>query len=351
MKKVLSFILALTLLISAANAFALPAFGEEIVDEGNVAAEGALPNDGNVRSGGNIIDSGYFDSCSAFNEGTDFFWELDDEGVLTVRAVGGKGDMGDFFKGTPWRKYRERIKKVVICDGITSFGQDTFESCTNLTEVYISASVNNIYGLAFSGCSNLTNIVVDSANTSYYVKQNCLIETATKLLVRGTNNSIIPDDGSILSLDDGAFASCNKLVSVTIPDGVRYIGEGSFSNCTELTEIYIPESVYVGWGAFSGCSKLTDIYCEIESKPDDWDDGWNENATVHWGYKKSIPGDTDGDGKINTYDIVYLINHLIYEEDYPVNQNVDFDGDGKVNTYDAIYLLNHLIFEDEYPLS
>lgn len=343
MKKVLSFVLALTLLISSANVFALQAFGEEIVDEGSAVVEKADSNDVNAKATGDVIDSGYEEYGDEY-----YNWILDTTGTLTIK---GNAGLGHFFKGAPWWKYHERIEKVVICDGITSFGQNTFGSCTNLTEVYISASVNDIYGLAFSGCSSLTNIVVDSANTSYYVKQNCLIETATKCLVRGTNNSIIPDDGSILGLDDGAFASCNKLVSVTIPDGVKYIGEGSFSNCTELTEIYIPESVYVGWQAFYGCSKLTDIYCEIESKPEDWDDGWNKNATVHWGYKKSIPGDTDGDGKINTYDIVYLINHLIYEEDYPVNQNVDFDGDGKVNTYDAIYLLNHLIFEDEYPLS
>ncbi|GEM_PF-5086790 len=343
MKKVLSFILALTLLISAANVFALPVFGEEMGKDGNATVEGSASNDVNARAAGNVIDSG--------NDGYGdqyYDWVLDATGTLTIS---GQGHMGDFFKGAPWWKYRDRIEKVVICDGITGFGQNTFESCKKLTEICISASVNDIYGLAFSGCSNLTNIVVDSANTSYYVKQNCLIETATKCLVRGNYNSVIPDDGSILGFDDGAFEGCDKLASIAIPDGVRYIGEGSFADCTELTEVYIPASVNVGWKAFVGCTNLKDIYCEVESKPEGWDDGWNENATVHWGYKKSVPGDTDGDGKVNTNDIIYLLNYLIFDEDYPVNQNVDFDGNGKANTYDAIYLLNHLIFEDEYPLS
>ena len=114
MKKVLSFVLALTLLISSANVFALQAFGEEIVDEGSVAIEGALPNDEIARSGGNVIDSGYFDG--GHFSGTEFFWELDDAGILTVS---GNGDMGDFMKGTPWLRYSNPIANNHLFNIIT----------------------------------------------------------------------------------------------------------------------------------------------------------------------------------------------------------------------------------------
>lgn len=348
MKKVLSFILALTLLISVANVFALLAFGEEIVEDGNAAIEGADSNDVNARAAGNVIDSGYITSwIGNDSDEKGIYWVLDNTGTLTIS---GKGNMNDFMKGEPWRYHSDKIQKVIICDGITSISYKAFSGYKKLAELYMPASVTEVDVFALDGCSNLS-IIVDPANTSYYFKQNCLI-SASGWLYFGNKYSVIPDDGSIKGINNGAFCGCDGLTSVTIPDGVECIGEAAFENCSDLTEIYIPKSVdNIYYCDFSGNPKLTDIYCEAESKPEGWSDDWNKsNAKVHWGYKKSIPGDTDGDGKINTYDIVYLINHLIYEEDYPVNQNVDFDGDGKVNTYDAIYLLNHLIFEDEYPL-
>ena len=65
------------------------------------------------------------------------------------------------------------------------------------------------------------------------------------------------------------------------------------------------------------------------------------------------PGDSDGDGKVNTDDAIYLLYNVMFgDEDYPVNQNCDFDGNGTVNTDDAIYLLYHVMFgEEDYPLA
>lgn len=347
MKKVLSLILALTLLISAANVFALPVFGEE------------------------MVNSGY---CGAEDNGTNLTWQFDGKETLTIR---GTGKMRNYdWKGSHWSMYhRQKIKNVIICEGVTSIGEYAFDGhynlnsitipnsvtsigeaafwdCERLTSISIPSNVVSINGFVFYNCSSLSEITVDPANKAYYVKQNCLIEAESGRLLRGTNGSVIPDDGTITGIGGGAFYGCDGLTSLIIPDGVKYIGEGAIESCDDLTEIYIPKSVTDIYCDLGNNPKLTDIYCEAESKPEGWGNYWNtSSATVHWGYKKSIPGDTDGDGKVNTNDIIYLLNYLIFDEDYPVNQNVDFDGDGKVNTYDAIYLLNHLIFEDEYPLS
>ncbi len=58
MKKVLSFILALTLLISAANVFALPVFGEEMVKDENATAEESASNDVNARAEAMLLTVG-----------------------------------------------------------------------------------------------------------------------------------------------------------------------------------------------------------------------------------------------------------------------------------------------------
>ena len=63
-----------------------------------------------------------------------------------------------------------------------------------------------------------------------------------------------------------------------------------------------------------------------------------------------LPGDLDGNGLLEISDAIYLLFHVNFEEDYPVNQAVDYDGNGQIEIADAIYLLFHVNFEDDYPL-
>ena len=59
-------------------------------------------------------------------------------------------------------------------------------------------------------------------------------------------------------IDNEAFAGCNKLTSITIPEGVKFIGRDAFKDCTALTAITIPSSVKeIGERAFRGCSSLS----------------------------------------------------------------------------------------------
>lgn len=60
-------------------------------------------------------------------------------------------------------------------------------------------------------------------------------------------------------IEEAVFADCAGLTSVTIPDGVTYIGVEAFRGCSGLTSITIPASVTsIGYGAFSN-SGLTSI--------------------------------------------------------------------------------------------
>lgn len=64
----------------------------------------------------------------------------------------------------------------------------------------------------------------------------------------------------VVSIGGRAFENCDKLTSVTIPDGVTIIKGGAFSNCTSLTSVKIPDSVIsIGSGAFSDCTSLESI--------------------------------------------------------------------------------------------
>ena len=51
-----------------------------------------------------------------------------------------------------------------------------------------------------------------------------------------------------------------RIVSVTLPNSIEYIGKSAFSGCSSLSSINIPESVIsIEQGAFSNCPKLTSI--------------------------------------------------------------------------------------------
>ena len=150
---------------------------------------------------------------------------------------------------------------VIPSDGsVTSIGDSAFSGCTGLTSINIPASVTKISGSSFSGCSDLINIVVDKNNPVYYSLNNCIIELATKTLIRGCKASVIPSDGSVTSIGDSAFDGCSGLTSITIPENVTLIGSAAFLYCADLTEIDLPDSVEtIARGAFSGCVSLTNI--------------------------------------------------------------------------------------------
>ena len=69
----------------------------------------------------------------------------------------------------------------------------------------------------------------------------------------------------------------------------------------------------------------------------------------------TLAGDMDGNNELNTNDAVYLLLHVMFdEEDYPIADGAftDVNGSGTVNTDDAVYLLLHVMFgAEDYPIA
>ena len=86
-----------------------------------------------------------------------------------------------------------------------------------------------------------------------------------------------------------AFANCNELTSVTIPNTITSIGSGAFENCSGLTSISIPNSVTnIGDMAFSHCSSLTSIL--VASGNTYYDSRNNCNAIIETSTNTLIAG-------------------------------------------------------------
>ena len=154
-----------------------------------------------------------------------------------------------------------RKNSIIPDDGsVTSIGNYAFYGCKGLTSITIPSNVTSIGVHVFSECTELASINVDSKNTHYHSVNNCLIETASKTLIAGCQNSVIPDDGSVTSIGGTAFCGYTGLTSITIPDSVTSIGQNAFNSCTGLTSITIPNGVTsIGDGAFNNCTGFISI--------------------------------------------------------------------------------------------
>ena len=65
---------------------------------------------------------------------------------------------------------------------------------------------------------------------------------------------------SVTAIGESAFAWCNELIKVTLPNSITQIGKSAFWICEELTEINIPNSVTtIGESAFFKCMNITSI--------------------------------------------------------------------------------------------
>lgn len=153
------------------------------------------------------------------------------------------------------------VTEPVISDTISTIGSFAFSGCTSISSVNIPRSVTSIGSALFSNCTSLTSITVDDGNSVYDSRDSCnaIIETASRKLIAGCQNSVIPDN--VAAIGDWAFYCCTGLTSIHIPNSVSEIGFEAFYRCSSLIGVNIPNSVRViGYQAFYGCSSLKGIH-------------------------------------------------------------------------------------------
>lgn len=72
--------------------------------------------------------------------------------------------------------------------------------------------------------------------------------------------SVVSHNGkeyNVTSIGESAFAGCNGLTAITIPNSVTSIGECAFDHCFYMTTLTIPNGVTnIGKEAFAACSSL-----------------------------------------------------------------------------------------------
>jgi hypothetical protein len=116
-------------------------------------------------------------------------------------------------------------------------------------------------------------------NPSYASEGGILYNKAKTWLIAypsASGSVTIPEGVTYIGFE--AFYYCPGLTSITIPDGVTAIEAGAFWSCTSLTSITIPAGVtYLGFYAFYGWTVSQTIYIEGYASEAAADAAWNSN--------------------------------------------------------------------------
>lgn len=178
------------------------------------------------------------------------YWAINAENnVLYIAGTGAIPDFED--KGAPWYDQRNKIRGVVIGEGITAIGANAFNSCAVMRVALLPNSLTAIGDHAFFCCTSLREIQIP-ANVNVigtYAFAACDVLRTVKFL-----------GNRLTELDSYVFYNCSSLRNLTIPSNVLIIGKFTFFGCACLPYNKAPSSVkQVGTSAFSGCNKASAV--------------------------------------------------------------------------------------------
>lgn len=204
-------------------------------------------------------------------------WDLDTQGTLTIS---GTGPMYNYYGGTPWNALRDNIKKIVIQEGITSIGYQSFDACTNVKTIVLPTSLTSMGEYALNDCKSLQSITIPKQlkTIEYGAFHGCTALTELNYLAVdcAINNNwyepVFPDSRALETVTLGSevrvlprylLSGCTRIKSIAIPAMVEEIGENVFQGCAALTTVYYHAAgnaqSYSGTAIFEGCTSLTQI--------------------------------------------------------------------------------------------
>lgn len=132
---------------------------------------------------------------------------------------------------------------------VTEIAENAFADNKTIAEVTLPQSVTVISAGAFSNCTNLAVITMPA-----------VAELGNRAFNGCTSLEAVTLPAMLHSISARAFASCEKLLQIEIPQGVTVLGMSAFDGCVKLASVTLPESLRtVGDGAFAGCVAITDI--------------------------------------------------------------------------------------------
>ena len=196
----------------------------------------------------------------------------------------------EYLNGYPLTKIQDsafsknkNLINIVIPDTVTSIGDYAFWECTNLVDIKISKSIRE-FGWRILDNTEWYNKQPDGEvyiDYIFYDYKGEMPENASINIKEGTeviSDSCFSHEDNLLSIEipnsikyipDRCFYWCRNLNVVTFEGNsqLKEIGSGAFEHCDGLSEIEIPKTVEeIDSYAFEYCEKLTSVIFESDSQ-------------------------------------------------------------------------------------
>ena len=167
-----------------------------------------------------------------------------------------------------------KVSSVVLPESVKKIGAGAFGDCSALTELNIPKSVEVIDGYAFRDCAKLETL--DIPETVSDIGQhpfdgtpflNKLREKDPLVIINGMLVDGVAASGEVI-VPDGvkeivyeAFkpykGSNTTITRIALPNSVERIGGNAFAYCEALTEVRLPEGIKEIGNWFTGCKSIT----------------------------------------------------------------------------------------------
>ncbi len=160
------------------------------------------------------------------------------------------------------------LGKIKVKDGTRCIADGIFDY-SEMTELYLPKTVENLGNNTFVFCSNLRRITVEEGSENYLSDENGILysedyEKLIKMPEASSVTEIILPEGT-KSIEAFAFANTN-LQRIVISGGLQNIGINAFEK-TDIEGIKLPSGITeIPDSAFSGCKNLR--YIIVEGKID-----------------------------------------------------------------------------------
>ncbi len=227
-------------------------------------------------------------------------------------------------------------------DTVEIIGRSAFKGCSSLEgKVTLPSALHEIYATAFEGCSSLKSITLSDKTLKIGECYPVLLDTRafTGATFRGCENLeslIIPEGVEKISgyhiIDTGA----EKLNNLYLPKSLTYIDSGTFGS---------PYNKYFGTVYYSGSEEDWNNITILNNNEAIMRDQ-NPNLNIVFNYVpespavSTVPGDANGDGKVNVADAVAVLQYIANKAKFPLDEqgiiNADIDGSPGITGSDAI---------------
>ena len=289
---------------------------------------GALEKPSSWEGGwNNTNNSSVFWNVKGINENDNYTYLITDEDeVCLIKATFNSKDIVE-------------IPSVIDEYQVTAIGGKLFFQNTDLKEIILPDSVEEIGDYTFYCCSNLTKVTTENLKVvGKYAFSGCAKLESGKWLE------------NLETIKNSAFENCDGFDGKIRLENIKNLETYAFRDCDSIEYIFIPQNVTMGNYVVENCDRLT-IYTLEESVPETWASSWNNtNRAVLWGCNE-LYSDDIYEGAILSDGTMHLMKIKSFSEsiitiDKVGDYAVSIVGEYVLNDSDFKYNLKGIVLAD-----